>query len=353
MSQLRAACTIWSALFVFVPIGFAVNYTHQSPAVIYVVNFLAIVPSNDILGFLVEELMLYVGDTIGALLSMTFSNSAQLITSILLLKQRQIPMLRLSLLGGLLQSLLVMTGLAFLLGGYRRQEQYFNPRIAQTISMFLLLAVLSLTIRTVSQLWSHSTPAGLLAQSRGTAVIIIFSYLLWLMFQLKTNRSLFQEKSPEGPLRESMRHEKDSGDAMKAMALVGVACGAATAGGKVNQKNLVQEGEDEEDEPVLSAITALSGLILFTTLLAFNMQFATDSVQGIMIEHKVSTTFMGIVVLPILSNDPMTIDSAIKDKMDRSIALTLERCMQSALMIGPLIILIAWGKADTYMPPKW
>lgn len=61
-------------------------------------------------------------------------------------------MLRSSLLGSILQSMLLMTGLAFFCGGIQRQEQYFNVSIAQTMGMFLLLAILSLTIPTVSRL---------------------------------------------------------------------------------------------------------------------------------------------------------------------------------------------------------
>lgn len=196
MSQFKSIFGAWvSLLLAFVPVGFALYYTHQSPVAIFIVNFFAIIPSATIIGFVIEEVTLHVGHVLGGLLSMTFSNSVQLISSIFLLKSRQITVLRASLLGGILQSLLVMTGLSFIFGGINRTEQFFNARIAQTISMLLLLAVLSLTVPTVSQLWSHTSPAGILAQSRGTSVVIILSYGLWLVFALKTNRELFRERS--------------------------------------------------------------------------------------------------------------------------------------------------------------
>jgi len=46
----------------------------------------------------------------------------------------------------------MMTGLGFLLGGFQRKriEQYFSATVAQTISMLLLLAVVSLIIPTAS-----------------------------------------------------------------------------------------------------------------------------------------------------------------------------------------------------------
>jgi len=60
------------ALLAFVPAGFAVNYTHQNAIVIFVINFLAVFPSGAILAFGIDEAMLYVGDKVGALLSMSF-----------------------------------------------------------------------------------------------------------------------------------------------------------------------------------------------------------------------------------------------------------------------------------------
>lgn len=324
------------------PAGFAVYYTKQSAAACFIVNFFAIIPSNAALGFAIEEVNLHVGDVIAGLLSMSFSNAAQLISSILLLKTRQVGVLRASLLGGILQNLLLMTGLAFLLGGIRHGEQAFNPRVAQTIGMLLLLAVLSLTIPTVSQLWGNTSRAGILAQSRGTAVVIMCSYVLWLFFQLKTNRALFDQVGEKAPKAKS--HRKEPGDALKGLATIGAGAGAAVAGGHINQKNLVHEEPDEEEPtPQLTRVVAVAAIVLFTALLTMNTQFATDSIQGIMATNGVSESFMGIVILPILSNDPLTIDAAIKDKMDMSLALTLERCMQTALMVVPLIVLISWG----------
>ena len=54
-------------------------------------------------------------------------------------------------------------------------------------------------------------------------------------------------------------------------------------------------------------------------------------------------TFVGFVILPLLSNDPTSIANAVKDKMDFCIALTLERCMQTALLLVPLVVIVAWG----------
>lgn len=170
------------------------------------------------------------------------------------------------------------------------------------------------------------------------------SYMLWLLFQLKTHRSMFDEPSRTSEVIHRSG-AKNPGEALKSLATAG-AVTSAVSGGMINQQKLIfdpPEGTEGPDGPQLTLSTAVAVLIIFTAVLAFNAQYATDSLQGLMASHGVSPTFMGVVVLPILSNDPTSIDSAMRDNMDASIALTLERCMQTALMVVPLIVLIAWG----------
>ena len=278
----------------------------------------------------------------------------QLITSILLLKSRQVDTLRASLLGSILTNLLMMTGLGFLLGGFKHIEQYFSAAVAQTISMLLLLAVVSLVIPTASHIMTDTTPGGILAQSRGTSVVILISYGLWLLFQLKTNRSMFREPAKPSLKRPSLKRklEIEEGGAFRGIAQIGAGTVAASGGG-VNQEQLVRdsnaEAEDDEiDEPQLNLPTAIATLTVSTALIGFNTSFATDSIQGVLQHAGLSETFLGLVILPILSVDPTSIFVAMQDKMDVSISLTLERCMQTCLMVVPLVVLLAWCmKIDT------
>jgi len=261
--------------------------------------------------------------------------------SILLLKSKQVDVLKFSLLGNIMSNLLLTTGLSFLLGGLNRLEQYYNAAMAQTISMLLLLAVVSLVIPTAAHLMTDIKQGGIISQSRGTSVIIIFSYVLWLFFQLKTHRSIFKEPSPKSAKIKSKEIERGIA---KGIAHIGAATAAATGGQVVSTKMYGSGCEEDEDEikvPNLSFVGAIATLLISVVLVAFNTQFATDSIQGLL-EHNLSPTFLGLVILPLLSNDPTAIMVAIQDKMDISIALTLERCMQTSLLIVPLTVLLAW-----------
>lgn len=67
-------------LLVFVPIGIAVNEVPgMSPAIIFAMNAIAIVPLAGLLSFATETVARRLGDSLGALLNVTFGNAVELI----------------------------------------------------------------------------------------------------------------------------------------------------------------------------------------------------------------------------------------------------------------------------------
>jgi hypothetical protein len=61
-----------NGLFVLVPVGIALNYVNVSAAAVFAINFIAMIPSSNMISFAVEELGLRTGEIWGALLSNTF-----------------------------------------------------------------------------------------------------------------------------------------------------------------------------------------------------------------------------------------------------------------------------------------
>ena len=55
-----------------------------------------------------------------------------------------------------------------------------------------------------------------------------------------------------------------------------------------------------------------------------------------------SETFLALVILPIIGNDPTTVVVAMKDKMDLALAITLGKCVQTTLMVIPLTVILGW-----------
>jgi Ca2+:H+ antiporter len=112
-----------NALLVFVPVGIAVHFAHLSPVIVFTMNALAIIPLAGLLSHATEAVAARLGDTLGALLNVSFGNAVELILFIILLADNQIRVVQAALLGSILANLLLIMGMAFLLGGLRYQEQ--------------------------------------------------------------------------------------------------------------------------------------------------------------------------------------------------------------------------------------
>ena len=255
MSQVKAVFYSWiNLLLVFVPAGFALEYAHVNEIVVFVINFLGIIPLAAMLSFATEELALYIGETLGGLLNATFGNAVELIVSVIALTQGKILIVQTSLIGSLLSNLLLVLGMCFFFGGINRVEQFFNVTVAQTAASLLALAVGSLIIPTAFQIFSEKTDRGVAPVSRGTSVLLLVTYACYLIFQLRTHVGMYNEPSQKAPKKKDSA-KKEPGDAMRGIAAVGAGTGAAAATGGAKLQD--EEEEEEEETPQLSIIGAL------------------------------------------------------------------------------------------------
>ncbi|KAF2125626.1 vacuolar calcium ion transporter /H(+) exchanger [Dothidotthia symphoricarpi CBS 119687] len=187
----------WSwinVLLVFVPIGIVVKVIGLKAELIFSMNAIAIIPLAGLLAHATEVCATRVGDTWGALLNVSFGNAVELILFIILLQSNQLAVVQASLVGSILANLLLILGMAFLLGGLKYQEQVYNSYVTQMNGVMLALAVMSLVIPTAFhaafqdyKIADHET----LSVSRGTSIILLIIYGLYLLFQLKSHRHLY------------------------------------------------------------------------------------------------------------------------------------------------------------------
>ncbi|RMZ66519.1 membrane bound cation transporter [Pyrenophora seminiperda CCB06] len=181
-------------LLLFVPLGIAVKLAGLKPEIVFSMNAIAIIPLAGLLAHATEVVAARVGDALGALLNVSFGNAVELILFIILLASGQIEVVQASLLGSILANLLLILGMAFLLGGLKYQEQVYNNTVTQMSGVMLALAVMSLLLPTAfhaafedNAIADHET----LAVSRGTSIILLLVYGLYLLFQLKSHRYLY------------------------------------------------------------------------------------------------------------------------------------------------------------------
>lgn len=341
MLQFKAVFASWiNILLVAVPVGIGLEYSGVNKIIVFVVNFIAIIPLAAMLSYSTEELAMYIGETLGGLLNATFGNAVELIVGVIALQQGKVLIVQTSLIGSMLSNLLLVMGMCFFFGGLKRTEQFFNLTVAQTASSLLALAIGSLIIPTAYQKFA-ANDNGVTPASRGTAVILLFVYGCYLLFQLRTHIDMYNEPSQKSPKKPSGK--KDAGDALKGLATIGAGTGAAMAGGRINQENLVQEEPEEEETPQLTIIGALVTLAISTVFIALCAEFMVSSINAV--GKHVSQEFIGLILLPIVGNaaeHATAVTVAIKDKMDLSIGVAVGSSLQIALLVLPLMVCLNW-----------
>ncbi|KAI1752245.1 Sodium/calcium exchanger protein-domain-containing protein [Xylaria castorea] len=196
---------------VFVPIGIAVaNIPGANPGAVFGINAVAIIPLAALLSYATESVARKMGDTIGALLNVTFGNAVELIIFIIALVKGEIRVVQASLLGSILANLLLILGGAFFLGGLRFREQVYNSTVTQMSACLLSLSVISLVLPTAFHASFKDTALAdeqSLKISRGTSVILLLIYGVYLLFQLKSHAYMYEstpqhiidEESTPGP----------------------------------------------------------------------------------------------------------------------------------------------------------
>ncbi|KAH7156355.1 calcium/proton exchanger [Dactylonectria macrodidyma] len=188
-----------NVLLVFVPIGIIVaEIDGIHGGIVFGMNAIAIIPLAGLLAFATESVALEMGDALGALLNVTFGNAVELIIFIALVKD-EIRIVQASLLGSILANLLLILGMGFLLGGLRFREQIYNSTVTQMSACLLSLSVTSLVLPTAFHAsFSDSKLADKqsLKISRGTSVILLLVYLVYLLFQLKSHAYMY-ESTPQ------------------------------------------------------------------------------------------------------------------------------------------------------------
>ncbi|KAF2429158.1 hypothetical protein EJ08DRAFT_591293 [Tothia fuscella] len=188
-----------NVLLIFVPIGIAVKAAGLNATIVFAMNAVAIVPLAGMLAFATESVASRLGDTLGALLNVSFGNAVELIIFIALVKN-EIRVVQAALLGSILANLLLILGMAFVLGGLRYREQIYNSTVTQMSACLLSLSVMSLLLPTAFHAsFSNSSSADkyTLKISRGTSVVLLLVYILFLVFQLKSHAYLYSSMPQE------------------------------------------------------------------------------------------------------------------------------------------------------------
>ncbi|OAA61759.1 sodium/calcium exchanger protein [Niveomyces insectorum RCEF 264] len=196
----RFFLTVWgilissyvNILLVFVPVGIAAHFAHLSAGIVFAMNAIAIIPLAGLLTHATESVACRLGDTVGALMNVTFGNAVELIILIALVKD-EIAIVQASLVGSILANLLLILGMSFFLGGLRYREQIYNSTVTQMSACLLSLS----TAFHASFNNASVADTKVLEVSRGTSVVLLLVYVLYLLFQLNSHAYMYQSTPQE------------------------------------------------------------------------------------------------------------------------------------------------------------
>ncbi|BDD60551.1 hypothetical protein MAP00_005674 [Monascus purpureus] len=323
----KSTCTssmIVNILWPFVPAAIAVRFSRPDLHVwIFALNYIAMIPSANLLGFAGGELAEKLPKVFGVLLETTLGSVVEIVLFMVLIGRdhdgKLIPVIQAAILGSILANLLLCLGLCFFFGGLRRDEQVFHETIAEVGSGLLLVAGFGLLIPSAfysalkgSTSSTLFTPEKLvddvLKISRSTAVVLLVAFFVYLWFNLHSHHSIFDEVLE---LDEHM-------------------------------------DEDRHIDLMRERLTFVECLIAIPISLAFvcmHSVFLVDEIPHI-VERGVSDNFMGLILVPLVEKAAEHL-TAVDEAWDNQINFALFHCLgpsiQTALLNAPLAVIVGWG----------
>jgi Ca2+:H+ antiporter len=166
---------------------------------IFLAAVVGIIPLAGLMGRATEHLAERLGPTAGGLLNATFGNAAELIIALAALRHgsEMHALVKASITGSIIGNLLLVLGLAALVGGVRRSRQTFNRTHAGVGTTLLALACAGLIVPTL-YFHLYSARGGpnveeariIVNLSEEIAVVLAVVYGLSLLFSLRTHAHL-------------------------------------------------------------------------------------------------------------------------------------------------------------------
>jgi Ca2+:H+ antiporter len=284
---------LWGLLAVPVSI---VARVMGADTVVFISSIVAILPLAGLMGQATEEIAIHSGPRLGGFLNATFGNAAELIIGIFLIFGGELEVVKASITGSIIGNVLLVLGVALLVGGIRYREQQFDSRVTGMHAASLVLAVIGLMM---PALFHRAVPNAEFVQTEsvsiGVAIILMTVYVFSVLFSFATH-----------------------------------------------QTNLTVPVGDETAE--WSFRKALLILVGATALVAVESEFLVHSLEHATESLGLSKFFVGLILVPIAGNaaeHASAVFLAARNKVDVSIEIAVGSSTQIAMFLAPLLVFIS------------
>ena len=297
-------------LLVFGIVAIVADLLGWDPLLIFIFSGLAMIPLAGLMGEATEALAVHTGPRLGGLLNATLGNAAELIITIMAIREgilnpaindHMLELVRASLTGSIMGNILLVLGLSVLVGGLRHGTQKFDRSHAGTNATMLMLAVAALIIPSI---FSHSIEVvnhdAVEYLSLGVAGVMILLYVLALIYQLRTPSN----------------HTLDDDEFAAA----------------------------KQEAPHWSVAKSLIVLLIATGAIVWMSELLVGTVEHVVLEIGITEFFLGIIIIPLIGNVAehlVAVTVAAKNQMELSLAISVGSSLQIALFVAPLLVFVS------------
>ncbi len=291
-------------LLVFIPIAVILHYTHAPALWAFVASGLAIIPLAGWMGKATESLAERLGAGIGGLLNATFGNAAEMIIAFQGLRAGLTEVVKASLTGSILGNILLVLGLSILAGGMKHKSQKFNRTAATMSATLMALSAIGLLVPAVFHWVTVGQPRADRLEAEANisleiSIVLFVTYILSLIFSLKTHKDLFMGTSHE--------HQEASPMSMKTGVLI---------------------------------------LVVATGFIAWMSELLVHAVEPASQAVGLTEIFVGVIVVAVIGNaaeHSTAVLVAMKNQMDLAYNIAVGSSMQIALFVAPALVFLSYA----------
>lgn len=259
----------------------------------FIVCAVAVTLLATLVGRSVEQLGDRFGPGATGVLQSALGNLPELFISIFALRAGLVDVVKAALIGSVLANLLLVLGLAFLVGGLKHGKQHLDSERTRTIAALMVLSVAAMAIPSLAH--GLHTPA--IAHEKALSIIV--SIVLIALFAASLPASLRRGNAASDPHAEAPRW------------------------------------------PIWLAITVLT---IASGLAAFVSDWFVSALEPAMDALNISPVFAGLVIVAIAGNaieNVVGVQLAAKNQSEYAFAVILNSPIQISLVLAPALVIIS------------
>jgi Ca2+:H+ antiporter len=310
LMKARPSALLARSLLVLAPLAVLAAALQMNPPLVFVVAFVALIPLAHLVAESTEILAARTGPRIGGLLNATFGTLTEFIVMFALLRAGHTDLLKASIVGSILISLLLTLGAAILFGGISNGMQRFDQQSVGMATTTMILAVVGLMVPTFfsaitqrqqNRIYDPGFQSGSVDKiSQAVAVILFLLYLLTVVYQLRAREGEELTQKPSRPR--------------------------------------------DPEQPGWSLGGAIGALMAATLAIAVLGEIISQFVEPFGRSLGVTYLFVGVVILPVagaISEMLVCVRMARNNQVNLAISIPMNGAMQVSLFVAPLLVFLS------------